>query len=132
MNCFGQLSLEYLLLLLAALAAFALILPILGQVYNAAFFALDSSLASDFSDSMQARVFEMSFEADGAKAVLKAKPLGKWLVFSQEKRLVVRVFGLKEKDFVVVFPNKVAFNERLVEAETEFFLSKSKGALVLE
>jgi hypothetical protein len=128
----GQLALEYLLVFLASLAALALVFPLLEEVYEASFFALDCSSASCFASSLQGLVSEMSFQADGAKAEIKARPFGKWLVFSRGNELFIKVLHGREKSFSVSFPNKVGFSQTPVESERVFFLKKERNQLVLE
>ena len=133
MRCNGQLSLEYLLLLLAVLAVFAALLPLLDQTFKASLFGLDSVNAKYFQNKLQHSVNEMDFQADGSKTILEAEPLGQWIVSSSGKILSIKVQGPEtEKSFEVFFPNKLAIESKTLSDNTSFFLSKVSGKIILE
>jgi len=130
----GQLSLEYLILLVAILSAFAVLLPVMNGVYNAGLFGLDSVNAKGFAFSMQEAIGEIGFQADGASTMLEARPFGKWLVFGSGKDFVVIVQSQtgKEKRFTVKFPNNVWFSKAEIGSKTAFYLRKDSGKILLE
>ncbi len=133
MRCSGQLSLEYLLLLLAVLAVFAALLPLLDQTFKASLFGLDSVNAKYFQNELQHSVNEMDFQADGSKTILEAKPLGQWIVSSSDKILSIKVQGPgTEKKFEVFFPNKLVIENKVLSDNTSFLLSKNSGKIILE
>ena len=133
MRCNGQLSLEYLLLLLAVLAVFAALLPLLDQTFKASLFGLDSVNAKYFQNKLQHSVNEMDFQADGSKTILEAEPLGQWIVSSSGKIFSIKVQGPEtEKSFEVFFPNKLAIESKVLSDNTSFFLSKVSGKIILE
>ncbi len=133
MRCNGQLSLEYLLLLLAVLAVFAALLPLLDQTFKASLFGLDSVNAKYFQNKLQHSVNEMDFQANGSKTILEAEPLGQWIVSSSGKILSIKVQGPEtEKSFEVFFPNKLVIESKALSDNTSFFLSKVSGKIILE
>ncbi|MBN2067423.1 MAG: hypothetical protein JW744_03075 [Candidatus Diapherotrites archaeon] len=130
----GQLSLEYLLLLLAAASVFAAILPLLSGVFSLGVFALDSVQAGQFSSHLQEIVNEMQFQADGSCISLSARPFGKWRFTQEERALLIYALGPdgNEKEFTVSFPNDFAFQEKVLESEAEFVLRRDSGRILLE
>lgn len=134
MRCFGQLSLEYLLLLLALLAIFAALLPLMDQTYKAGLFGLDSVNAKRFTQQLQSRVGEMSFQADGSLALIEAQPLEQWRISSSGKTLALDVLGPdgREKQFVVEFPNELAQTSFILDGAATFALRKASGKIFLE
>lgn len=124
---------EYLLLLLAVLAVFAALLPLLDQTFNASLFGLDSVNAKRFQKELQHSVNEMDFQADGSKTILKSEPLGEWIVSSSDKILSIKVQGPEtEKEFEVFFPNKLAIESKVLSDNASFSLSKDLGKIILE
>jgi len=133
MRCNGQLSLEYLLLLLAVLAVFAALLPLLDQTFKVSLFGLDSVNAKYFQHSLQHSVNEMNFQADGSKTILEAKPLGQWIVSSSGKILSIKVQGPEtEKLFEVFFPNNLTIENKVISDNSFFYLSKDSGKIIFE
>ncbi len=133
MRCNGQLSLEYLLLLLAVLSIFAVLLPLLDQTFQASLFGLDSVNAKSFSDSLQHSVNEMDFQADGSKTILETRPLGQWVVLSSGKTFSIKVQGPEtEKTFEVFFPNELDLKQQTLSSNAFFSLSKDSGKIVFE
>jgi len=133
MRCNGQLSLEYLLLLLAVLAIFAALLPLLDQTFKASLFGLDSVNAKHFQNDLQHSVNEMDFQANGSKTLLEARPFGKWIVSSSGKTLLIKVQGPEtEKTFEVFFPNELALESKALSSNAFFSLSKDSGKITFE
>lgn len=134
MQSSGQLSLEYLLLLAAVLCVFALLLPLLNNVFQLCLFGLDSVNAKRFSAELQENVSQMSFQADGAAAIIEASPMLPWEISSDGNTLSVSVQGMdgNEKSFSVSFPNEIKFSGALLEGKKSFFLRKSSGKILLE
>lgn len=134
MHSRGQLSLEYLILLAAALSVFAVLLPLLSQVYEAALFGLDSANAKAFSKNIALSVEEASFQADGALKLLKAEPLGTWVFSSSGSQLSIEVLGPsgRKKAFVIEFPNKLPQNNLEVSGQATLKISKTGGRILLE
>ena len=133
MRCNGQLSLEYLLLLLAVLAVFAALLPLLDQTFKVSLFGLDSVNAKYFQNKLQHFVNEMDFQADGSKTILEANPLGQWTVSSSGKTLSIKVHGPEtEKTFEVFFPNELNLKKQTLSSNAFFSLSKDSGKIILE
>jgi uncharacterized protein (UPF0333 family) len=139
MRCRGQLSLEYLILLAAVLAVFAMLLPLLSSIYSHGLFALDSINAKQFAVSMQQHVNEMRFQADGAIASFSVKPFNNWGIRSNAKQFFVAVPDPegKPKEFAVDFPNEIELQPATLgkEKETQFTLQKGKkraGEITLE
>ena len=130
----GQLSLEYLLLLAAVLSIFALLLPLLNNVYELSLFGLDSVNAKRFVLSLQEAIDEMSFQADGAAIYIPARPLTQWELSCSGKQLLLRVQGpgQRQKSFEVGFPNNLAFGSASINSETVFRLKKVSGQILLE
>ncbi len=130
----GQLSLEYLLILLGAIACFAILLPLLNSIYLLGLFALDSANAKQFTYSMQQQVDEMLFQADGASIQLKARPFTQWNIKGSEERLFVAVLGPdnRKKSFIVRFPNKIGLFDLDLIGEKDFVLRKDSGKTLLE
>ena len=129
----GQLSLEYLLLLLAVLAAFAVLLPLLDQTFKAGLFGLDCANAKRFQSGLQHSVNEMDFQANGSKTILEARPLGEWLVSSSGKVLSIKVQGPEVvKTFKVFFPNELGFESKTLSGNSFFYLLKDSGKILLE
>ena len=129
----AQLSLEYLLLLAACFAAFALLLPAAHNVYSSALFALDSKAAGLFAQQMQACVSEMRFLGDGSTMAVSARPLTAWLIQGDNDSLLVSVEaqGGSGRNFRVVFPNKISFNPERLGREKSFILEKRNGLIYL-
>ena len=134
MRCSGQLSLEYLLLLLALLAVFAALLPLVDQTYKAGLFGLDSVNAKRFTQRLQSHVEEMSFQADGSLALIEAQPLEQWRISSSGKRLSLTVLGPdgREKAFAVEFPNEPGHADIILDDAATFALRKASGKIFLE
>lgn len=134
MHSIGQLSLEYLLLLAAVLAIFAMLLPLLNSVYATSLFGLDSLNARNFASSLQAAIEEMSFQADGSAILVEARPLSNWIVSLAGERLLVSVQGPEEskKQFEVLFPNKAGNYTLSLSSKTLFLLKKQSGKVRLE
>jgi len=133
MNSGGQLSLEYLLLLAAAFAVFALLLPLLNSVFEASVFGLDSVNANRFSNSLQNLVDEMGFQADGSISLIKANPMQTWNFYSVDNNLVIEVEGDNvQKKFEVAFPNKLFFKPVSFSEKKFFSLKKQHGKILLE
>lgn len=134
MHSSGQLSLEYLLLLAAVLSIFALLLPLLNNVYELSLFGLDSVNAKSFAFALQEAIEELSFQADGAAIYIPAKPLTQWELSCSGKQLLLRVQGpsQRQKSFEVGFPNNLAFGSASIGSETVFRLKKVSGQILLE
>jgi len=130
----GQLSLEYLILLAAALSAFAVLLPLLSQTYDAALFGLDCASARSFANGLQHSIADMSIQADGASKILEASPVGQWRLSSKEKELAIEVQGpgSASKIFHVTFPGRLHFPRTILPRQTKLRLSKSQGRILLE
>ena len=130
----AQLSLEYLLLLAAVLGLFAVLLPLLNNVYSTSLFALDSLNAKRFCLSLQEAIEEMSFQADGSVNSIEARPLSQWNLSSSGKQLLVAVQGpnLVEKKFSVSFPNQVKISPISINSKTGFLLKKHSAKILLE
>lgn len=129
----AQLSLEYLLLLAAVLCIFAMLLPLLNNVFQLCLFGLDSVNAKRFSNEMQATVSQMSFQADGAAAIVEANPLLPWKISSASEKLLILVQGKDgNKSFSVSFPNRLEMQDALIEGKKSFFLKKASGKILLE
>lgn len=132
----GQLSLEYLILLAAVLAVFAMLLPLLGSIYSHGLFALDSINAKQFTASLQQHADEMRFQADGAIASFSVLPFNNWGIRSNAKQFFVAVPDPegKPKEFAVDFPNEIELQPATLEKgkETHFVLQKRSGRILLE
>lgn len=129
----AQLSLEYLLLLAAVLCIFALLLPLLNNVFQLCLFGLDSVNAKRFSEEMQGTVARMSFQADGSAATIEANSLLPWKIASSGEKLLILVQGRDaNKSFGVSFPNKLEAQGALVLGKKSFFLKKASGKILLE
>lgn len=141
MRCRGQLSLEYLILLAAVLAVFAMLLPLLGSIYSHGLFALDSINAKQFTASLQQHADEMRFQADGAIASFSVLPFTNWGIRSNAEQFFVAVTDPegKPKEFAVLFPNDVkAPNDVKLQPatlekgkETHFVVQKLSGQILL-
>ena len=129
----GQLSLEYLLLLLASFSVFAMLFPLLNNVYQAALFGFDSANARSFTALLQNSVNEMSFQADGSRHFVSAHPSSNWKISCLGKILSVEVAGpeSKKKQFRVLFPNELKELNLAIEKQTDFLLEKSSGKITL-
>jgi len=134
MHCNGQLSLEYLLLLLAVLSIFAVMLPLLNSVYDLSLFGLDCVNAKRFSFSLQEAIEEASFQADGSLVSIEANPLTNWLLSSSGNSLAILVQGPGEskKSFEVIFPNQLHLDNASITSKTSFVLRKNAGQILLE
>jgi hypothetical protein len=134
MRCLGQMSLEYLLLLLALLAIFAALLPLVDSTYKAGIFGLDCVNAKRFTQALQARAEEMAFQADGSYVLIEARPLEKWRISSSGKALSLIVIGPDErqKAFAVVFPNSIGRLDFAIGGATTFALRRESGKITLE
>ena len=134
MRFIAQLSLEYLLVLAAAFAVFAVFLPLLNGIYAASLFGLDALNAGAFSSALQQSIEEMAFQADGSLSQVEARPLTSWLVSLEGERLLVSVKGpgSREKLFEVFFPNKAGSWSYELKSKKVFFLWKESGNLLLE
>ncbi len=132
----GQLSLEYLILLAAVLAVFAMLLPLLGSIYSHGLFALDSINAKQFTASLQQHANEMQFQADGAIASFSVLPFTKWNIHSTAEQFFVTVPDPegKPKEFAVDFPNEIELQPATLskEKETNFVMQKQLGEITLE
>jgi uncharacterized protein (UPF0333 family) len=133
MQCTAQLSLEYLILLAAALSAFAVLLPILNQTYEASLFAIDCANAKSFANGLQNSIQEISIQAEGASKTIEANPLGQWHLSSNEEELTIKVQGPNNasKTFLVHFPGKQP-SPILLSGPTRLRLSKKSGRILLE
>ena len=135
MRCHGQLSIEYLLLLLALLAVFAALLPLVDQTYKAGLFGLDCVNAKRFTQQLQSHVEEMSFQADGSLALIEVQPLEQWRISPSGKTLALNVLGPggREKRFAVGFPNELMpTGIVLLDGKATFALRKASGKIFLE
>jgi len=133
MGSVGQVSLEYLLLLACIFSIFAALLPLLAGVFDLCLFGLDVISARDFSSSLEQAVWEVSFQGQGSVYVVKARPVGEWLVHSSGKTLFIEVIGPgHSKVFPVDFPNDVGFFRKSFSSERVFFVSRVSGKVLLE
>jgi len=134
MRSFAQLSMEYLLLLAAAFAVFAMLLPLLNNVFELSLFGLDSANAKAFSIHLQGLVEEMSFQGNGSRTILEARPLSSWKLSSSGKTVFISVKGpsQREKTFEVAFPNNVGFSTETISNKTFFVLEKQFGEISFE
>lgn len=134
LKCRGQLSLEYLLVIASALAVFALLLPLLVQVFQAGVFGLDCVNAGRFSNEMRLAVNEMSFQGSGSVKSIEARPLGEWVVSSEGREFSVLVHGPggREKAFSISFPNNVFVQRETFSASKAFVLKTESGKVLLE
>lgn len=127
---------EYLILLAAVLAVFAMLLPLLGSIYSHGLFALDSINAKQFAVSLQQHANEMQFQADGAIASISVKPFDNWSIRSNAEQFFVAVTDPegKPKEFVVDFPNEIELQPATLgkEKETNFVMQKKLGEITLE
>lgn len=132
MNGFGQLSLEYLLILLAAFSVFAVLIPLMNSVYSAGLFGLDSVNASHFSLSLQEGIEEMGFQADGSRTLVSANPLYQWKLLSKDDLLEVVVTGpdLRKKTFEVKFPNSISQINLQLDSKKDFLLERVSGKIL--
>jgi len=131
----AQISLEFLLLLLAFLACFALLLPFYSSAYNAGIFALDSMNAKRFADSVKNSVEQLRFLGNGSSIEKTANPSLQWKIFSEKNTLFVSVKSAslgKEKIFSVIFPNEISFRETEFDSEKSFLVKKSSGLVSFE
>ena len=133
MHFSGQVSLEYLLLLLCIFSVFAFLLPVIANVFDLCVFGLDVANAANFSSSLKQEVEEILFQGDGAAAIVHAKPLGNWIVFSSDNTVFVEVQGSETtKVFSVEFPNQVGFFKERLSSQTSFVVRKVSGKILFE
>ncbi len=131
----GQLSIEYLLLLLAVMAVFAFLLPLLNHVYHLALFGFDSANAGRFVQSVDAAVAQMRFLADGSAKTITAYPSIPWTVYAEGKSFTVVVKDSQlaaEKRFVAPFPNAVRLQPRSFSESRDFLIKKSDSEVLIE
>jgi len=130
----GQLSLEYLILLAAALSAFALLLPLLNQTYETGLFALDCANAKSFANCLHQSSEELSMQADGSIKTLEASPVGEWVFSSMGKHLLLEVQGPSHstKTFQIPFPKQEPAVNFSISQKTRISLSNKGGKVLLE
>lgn len=133
MGSFGQVSLEYLLLLLCIFSIFVLLLPLLSSVFALCVFGLDAANAKNFSVSLEQAVWEASFQGSGSVSVVRARPVGDWVVYSSGRVLFVEVSGPGSlKVFSVEFPNSLGFFRKSFSGESLFLVRNEHGRVLFE
>ncbi|MAG21894.1 MAG: hypothetical protein CL943_01130 [Candidatus Diapherotrites archaeon] len=103
----AQASIEYLLLLAAVLFFFSLMIPLLQQSHELAFFAVDIGNAKSFANELQYTADSLAFLSNGSAARLEARPVGKWIVSAKNSTLTIIVesnHSKSLKSFSVVWP----------------------------
>lgn len=131
----AQLSLEYLLLLLAVLGVFAFILPLLSSVYRLGLFGLDSANAESFAARVGETVSEMRFLANGSSKAIEAKPFTQWTVSCTGRLFTVSVTGAsprQRKEFSAEFPNALHSRESTFQGKKVFLVRKSGNRVSVE
>jgi hypothetical protein len=130
----AQLSLEYIILLLAFFSVFALVFPLLQDSYSLAVFGFDSMQASAFSKEFAERVSMLSILADGSYFSIEAWPLSEWIVKADGNVFSVSLNrpGRREpRVFSLGLSQELNFEKR-VSKKTSFFLSKQDGFLTVD
>ena len=74
----GQVSLEYLLVLAAALSITLFLLAPLKAAYHASIFALDTKNASSFLNQLESSAEQLCILGEGTTRTLRAEPMTKW------------------------------------------------------
>ena len=131
----GQVSLEFLIVLLGFAGIFAALLPFYANAYEASVFAMDSVKAKSFADSIREKVSELNSLGNDSSFLVAAEPSLKWKIFSEKSTLAVSVKSeklAKEKTFEIPFPNEVRFPGIEIDARKAFVLKKASGKVLFE
>lgn len=129
----AQVSLEYLLVLLAFFGAFALLLPFYSAAFSAGIFALDSMNAKRFSESIQDSVSKLIVLGNGSSIQISADPSLEWKIFSEKNELFIALESNGvQKSFSVSFPNEINFSETVFSSEKGFLIKKDNGKILFE
>ena len=131
----AQSSIEYLLLLAALLFFFAVFAPLMHRAYALSLYSANVLSARRFSEEVGIKAGELGFLGDGSVLLVKARPVGVWIVSASENRLEVLVKSdvlAAEKAFEVSFPNELDFLPQTVNNKQTFALRKIAGKVLLE
>ena len=131
----AQVSLDFLLTLLAFLMIFAALLPFSMRAYHAGVFALDSVKAKNFSDSLKSAVSGLRVLGNGSNIQITVNPSLKWGLSAKSKELILSVKSTalgEQKDFSVFFPNSIIFPETEFDSKKSFVLRKHNGLILFE
>ena len=96
----GQISLEFLLVLLGFFSALAIVLPAVSASMHSFFEASDSALAKQIAAKIQDEASSFEFLGDGSKMVFEFVPSEKITVSSEGNRVF---FSTSSKKFEAVF-----------------------------
>jgi len=87
----AQLSLEYLLLIAALLAATAIILPSITAFHNNAMLAIEAGKAKAFIEKIKSEGEKLMVFEEGSSSEISAFPSLEWRLKASEERIEVRV-----------------------------------------
>jgi len=133
MNQNAQVSLEYLLVLLAFLGVFAAMLPFAVSAYHAGIFAIDSASANNFAEQLSSEISDLGVLSENSGKKIIARPFLEWSFHSEKKILFLSVKSTalsREKHFSVSFPNEISFSEKTFSEKTVFLLEKTGSKLL--
>ena len=131
----GQISLEFLMVMLAFLASLLLFLPLLNNLYNAALFRIDVENASAFLQSLEHQIDTFAIMGDGSSSQFSIAPLNRWVVSANGNTLVLTVKSnalQSEKQLSLRFPNNISLQTKEVESKTTIRLVKYNGMILVE
>lgn len=126
---FGQISIEYMLVIAAFLGAAALLMPAAQRMNEAASFSLEAQNAKAFLDRLGLKAGEMQEYADGSCIEVKAMPNLEWLLKNKEGKILLEIRkGENEKVFERQIDAEVG-NEIRMASGSRIFLSREGGML---
>ena len=135
MNCFGQITLEFLVLSAAFLSAFALFVPSIVSIYDSGLFGIDSVNAKNFLNSFSNSVERLSLFGEDSSTKLFSPILNKWIFFYDKNTLFLTVksnTAKKEKTFSALLLEEISFPKNSFEKEITIFLKKENGKIKIK
>ena len=116
----GQVSLEYLLILVAFFSALAIALPAINYSVDQFAQANDTLLARDISQKLEEQLSLFDFLADGSKKTFEVIPTKKISISLQNKQLII---STEQKTFKIQTNSQQSFSH---EFDSKFEITLAK------
>ena len=128
----AQSSLEYLLVLAAAMSVLLVLLPSISHALGMVVFAVDSVNARHFAEELSSAAEQALLFSDGTSIEIVARPLGEWVFSVNGKELSLTVVSEPgEKHFLVEMPVHVPFHVS-ISKKTVFVIKKEGNEVLIE
>jgi hypothetical protein len=124
----GQVSIEYLLLISAFFAAFALLLPQVSIAVDQFFVTNDALLAKQIAQTIEEEVSLFEFLGNGSKKSFSFSPAKQITFITQNNILTV---STEQKEFTISFPNKLLGQIRIFEKKFSIEIQKQNNLIAI-